>query len=264
MPDVPGLAEAIRTLAVRGAPAIGVAAAWGLALSWDLSRRAGRDAAGALARLREDRALLAATRPTAVNLFWALDRQAALAERLAAAGADVGQVGEALAAAAVELREQDVARSRALGAAGAALLPDPATVLTHCNAGGLATGGYGTALGVVAPPPTPASAMLRRQTRPCCRSPPHGLGAAGPRDPVTLICEGGRQPAARGGIDAVITGADRIARNGDVANKIGTYPGRAGRTRGAVLRGGAHVDLRPGVAGRERDRRRGARSVGNS
>ena len=226
--DVPTLAEAIRTLAVRGAPAIGVAAAWGLALSWDLSRRDGRDAAAALARLREDRVLLAATRPTAVNLFWALDRQAALAERLVAAGADVGQVGEALAAAAAELREQDVARSRALGAAGAARLPDPATVLTHCNAGGLATGGYGTALGVVyaAADAGKRVRVFADETRPLlqgARLTAWELQARG--IPVTLICEGAAGSLLRrGGVDAVITGADRIARNGDVANKIGTYP----------------------------------------
>jgi len=226
--DVPGLAEAIRTLAVRGAPAIGVAAAWGLALSWDLSRRTGRNAAGALARLREDRALLAATRPTAVNLFWALDRQAALAERLVSAGADVAQVGEALAAAADELRDQDIAMSRTLGAAGAALLPDPATVLTHCNAGGLATGGYGTALGVVyaAADAGKRVRVFADETRPLlqgARLTAWELQARG--IPVTLICEGAAGSLLRrGGVDAVITGADRIARNGDVANKIGTYP----------------------------------------
>ncbi|MDO9694168.1 MAG: S-methyl-5-thioribose-1-phosphate isomerase [Candidatus Latescibacteria bacterium] len=227
-PDVPALAEAIRTLAVRGAPAIGVAAAWGLALSWELSRRAGRDAAAALAVLERDRALLAATRPTAVNLFWALDRLAALAGRLVAAGAGAPQVGAALVAAAADLRERDVATGRALGAFGAALLPDPATVLTHCNAGGLATGGYGTALGVVyaAVDAGKRVRVYADETRPLlqgARLTAWELQARGV--PVTLICEGAAGSLLRTGtVDAVITGADRIARNGDVANKIGTYP----------------------------------------
>ncbi len=226
--DVPALADAIRTLAVRGAPAIGLAAAWGLALSWDLSRRAGRDPGAALACLAADRALLASTRPTAVNLFWALDRQAALAARLVAAGAGVPAVGEALAAAAAELREQDVAMSRALGEAGAALLPDPATVLTHCNAGGLATGGYGTALGVVyaAADAGKRVRVYADETRPLLQGARLTAWELHVRGiPVTLICEGAAGSLLRTGVvDAVITGADRIACNGDVANKIGTYP----------------------------------------
>ncbi len=226
--DVPTLCDAIVRLAVRGAPAIGIAAAWGMALSWDVSLRAGRDAEGALENLAADREALAATRPTAVNLFWALDRQWSLASKMVADGANAAEVGAALIAAANGILEQDIRLCRALGEAGAALLPDGATVLTHCNAGGLATGGFGTALGVI----YAAAAAGKRprvfadETRPLlqgARLTAWELAARG--IPVTVLCEGAAASLLRaGGIDAVITGADRIARNGDAANKVGTYP----------------------------------------
>ena len=144
---VPELGEAISRLAVRGAPAIGVAAAYGLALAARQAVSDGLDAAGTLAVVEQARRHLAATRPTAVNLFWALDRLAACAGRLASGGPRA--VAEGLLAEARRVHDEDIAMCRRLGQAGAALLPDCATVLTHCNAGGLATGGYGTALGVI-------------------------------------------------------------------------------------------------------------------
>jgi len=214
---------------VRGAPAIGVAAAWGLALSWRraLAEGAG-DAAAALARLERDRTALAATRPTAVNLFWALERVGGLARRLVADGADPAAVDAALRAEAQAVRDEDVAMCRALGEAGAALLPDYATVLTHCNAGGLATGGYGTALGVVyaAHAAGRAVRVFADETRPLlqgARLTAWELASRGIE--VTVLCEGAAATLLRrGAVDAVITGADRIAANGDAANKIGTYP----------------------------------------
>ena len=226
--DIPSLCRAIEELAVRGAPAIGVAAAWGMALSWDLSCRDGCDLAEAGRRLARDRDALAATRPTAVNLFWALDRQARVAEAAVALDSGAEIVGRLLAAEAAIIREEDVALGRAMGAAGAELLPDEAVVLTHCNAGGLATGGYGTALGVIyaAHDAGKQIRVYADETRPLlqgARLTAWELQARGV--PVTVICEGAAASLLRTGkVDAVITGADRIARNGDAANKIGTYP----------------------------------------
>ena len=226
--DVATLCDAIVRLVVRGAPAIGIAAAWGAALSWNLSLRAGADTAAALATLARDGERLAATRPTAVNLCWALSRQSALAAGLAADGADAAAIGTALRREARAIREEDVALCRRLGAAGAARLPDPASVLTHCNAGGLATGGYGTALGVVyaAVEAGKTVRVYADETRPLLqgsRLTAWELTALGV--PVTLLCEGAAGGLLRSGaVDAVIVGADRIARNGDVANKVGTYP----------------------------------------
>ncbi len=225
---LPELARAIRELAVRGAPAIGIAAAYGLALSWRLSLAAGLGPEEALARLRADAAFLLATRPTAVNLAWALRRLEATAAAAVAAGREPEAVLADLKAEADRVREQDLAASRAMGRAGAALLPDDAAVLTHCNAGGLATGGYGTALGVV----YAARELGKRvrvyadETRPLlqgARLTAWELASQG--IPVTVLCDGAAASLLRAGrVDAVITGADRIARNGDAANKVGTYP----------------------------------------
>lgn len=225
---IAALCEAVVELAVRGAPAIGCAAAWGMALSWELSLRAGRNAAAARAALSEDRDALAATRPTAVNLFWALERLDRAADAALAAGMDAAAVGERLRAEAAAVREEDIALGRALGAAGAALLPDEAVVLTHCNAGGLATGGYGTALGVVyaAVEAGKRVRVFADETRPLlqgARLTAWELQARGV--PVTVLCEGAAAGLLRrGGVDAVVVGADRIAANGDTANKVGTYP----------------------------------------
>ncbi len=222
--DVETVARAIETMVVRGAPAIGVTAAYGIAL-------AGRAAAGSdPGRFREivsdASARLARTRPTAVNLFWALDRMARVVERLAQHPPE--ETAAALVAEARQIHDEDVAANRALGRLGAALLPDPCTVLTHCNAGALATAGYGTALGIVraARDAGKAVRVIADETRPLLQGARltawelHRDGI-----PVTVICDnmaGAR--LRRGDVDAVIVGADRIAANGDTANKIGTYP----------------------------------------
>ena len=226
--DLPSLCTAIVELAVRGAPAIGCAAAYGMALAWHLGRRESDSAGALLERLQKDRAALAATRPTAVNLFWALDRLGSLAEARVAAGDGAAEVEAALLAEADAVREEDIAMCRALGRAGAELLPADATVLTHCNAGGLATGGYGTALGVVyaAAESGKQVRVFADETRPLlqgARLTAWELANQGVE--VTVVCEGAAATLlAAGRIDAVVTGADRIAANGDVANKIGTYP----------------------------------------
>ncbi|MBM4130478.1 S-methyl-5-thioribose-1-phosphate isomerase [bacterium] len=226
--DVPALCDAIVRLAVRGAPAIGIAAAYGLALAAHRAAAAQPTAGAALAAVREAQTRLAATRPTAVNLFWALDRCADRAQALAAAGAGPTDLAAGLLDEARRIHAEDLDMSRRLGAAGAALLPDCATVLTHCNAGGLATGGYGTALGVVyaAQEAGKAVRVFADETRPLLQGARLTAWELAQRGiEVTLLCEGAAGALLRGGvIDAVITGADRIAANGDTANKIGTYP----------------------------------------
>ena len=226
--EVGSLCRAIRELAVRGAPAIGVAAGYGLAMAWRLAAVRSDAPDRILANLEASRTELAATRPTAVNLFWALERVAAVARWMVAAGAESAAIAAALLAEAAAIREEDVAQCRALGRAGAALLPDYATVLTHCNAGGLATAGYGTALGVVyaAQEAGRSIRVFADETRPLlqgARLTAWELAARGIE--VTVVCEGAAASLLRAGrIDAVITGADRVAANGDAANKIGTYP----------------------------------------
>lgn len=226
--QVAQLCAAIRELAVRGAPALGIAAAYGVALAAQRACAANLAPAATLAEVEAGADALAATRPTAVNLFWALSRQRATARAAAAAGAGAERLRDALLAGADRILAEDLAVCRALGRAGAALLPDPAAVLTHCNAGGLATGGYGTALGVV----HAAHDLGRRvsvfadETRPLlqgARLTAWEMAARG--IPVTVLCDGAAASLLRAGrVDAVIVGADRIARNGDTANKIGTYP----------------------------------------
>jgi methylthioribose-1-phosphate isomerase len=217
------VAEAIRTLVVRGAPAIGVAAAFGVVLAARASRATSTEAL--LADLDTAVKGLAATRPTAVNLFWALDRMRRTAEALRPRPAEEARAR--LAAEAETILAEDLAANRALGAHGAALVPPNARILTHCNAGALATAGYGTALGVVRAAHAGGKlAMLWvDETRPvmqgsrltaweCVREDiPHRLIA----DVVAASL------MARGQVDLVVTGADRIAANGDTANKIGTY-----------------------------------------
>ena len=205
MRDYRQVAQAIRDMVVRGAPAIGCAAAYGVAL-------------GALAKepLDEVIALLRATRPTAVNLFWALDRMARIRPA----------EPERLVAEAIRIHLEDIEACLAIGKNGASLLPE-GTVLTHCNAGALATGGYGTALGVV----RAAHAAGRRlrvfadETRPFlqgARLTAWELQKSG--IDVTVITDNmAAWLMQRGEIQSVIVGADRIAKNGDTANKIGTY-----------------------------------------
>jgi methylthioribose-1-phosphate isomerase len=226
--DIPALCRAIRELAVRGAPAIGIAAAYGLVLSWEnASARLGSRGA-ILDQLNADRQALAATRPTAVNLFWALARIGGLAEELVAGGQNPVTILQELHQEADRILAEDIATCRALGAAGAALLPAEATVITHCNAGGLATGGYGTALGVIyaAQEAGKKVKVYADETRPLlqgARLTSWELQTQG--IDVTLLCEGAAATLLRQGhVDAVVTGADRIAANGDTANKIGTYP----------------------------------------
>jgi len=227
--DIPSLCRAIVELAVRGAPAIGVAAAHGMALAWNLARaETGDDMTRLVPVFERYRADLAATRPTAVNLFWALDRCANLAALMVATGASAAEIGLALLAEAQAVRDEDVAMCRALAEAGAALLPDFGTVLTHCNAGGLATGGYGTAVGVIYAAKAAGKSLhvFADETRPLlqgARLTAWELVAQGIE--VTVLCDAAAATVLRQGrIDAVITGADRIAANGDAANKIGTYP----------------------------------------
>jgi len=214
---VDGVAEAIRTLRVRGAPLIGIAAAMGLTLS---ARRGpvSLDAVCAAA------AALGATRPTAVNLHWALARM----ERRAAAAIAAGdELGQALRDEADAIREEDRAMCARIGAAGAHLIGGDAVVLTHCNAGALATGGMGTALAPVYTLHAAGRrvAVVADETRPLLqgsRLTAWELGRAGV--PVTVIADGMAASRLRlGDITCVIVGADRIAANGDVANKIGTY-----------------------------------------
>ena len=226
--DINSLCLAICELAVRGAPAIGVAAGFGLALSWRLAMTRESDTASMLARFQADRQQLAATRPTAVNLFWALDRVGALAEQLQDNGSSADEIATALLVEAQAILDDDVVMCRALGMHGQKLLPDYSTVLTHCNAGGLATGGYGTAVGVVfaAKEAGKNISVFADETRPLLQGARltawelHNQGIE-----VTVLCDSAAASLLQQGrIDAVITGADRIAANGDAANKIGTYP----------------------------------------
>jgi methylthioribose-1-phosphate isomerase len=216
----PEIAIAIRDMAVRGAPAIGVAAAYGAAFSM----RSG-ETTPPEERFASARRLLAATRPTAVNLFAALDRMERRFDEVRSLPADAIEaplVGEADAIA-----EEDLAACRRIGAFGAELLTGGKTLLTHCNAGALATAGYGTALGVVraAVEQGKAVRVLASETRPFLQG--ARLTAwelARDRIPVEIITDNmAGHFLSRGDIEAVVVGADRIAANGDVANKIGTY-----------------------------------------
>jgi methylthioribose-1-phosphate isomerase len=214
--------DAIRDLVVRGAPAIGVSAAMGLVLgaaSLDRDPAEFRDRFAAVCeRMRR-------ARPTAVNLSWAVDRMAAVAGRHLDEGVDAARA--ALEEEALRIYDEDLEANRSIGRHGAALLSDGATVLTHCNAGALATAGYGTALGVVrgAVEQGKRVAVLAGETRPFLQGARLTTWEL-QRDgiPCTLITDGmvGRM-MQDDRVDAVIVGADRIAANGDVANKIGTY-----------------------------------------
>ena len=219
------VARAIEKMVIRGAPAIGVAAAMGLALGATKSRAKGSAALAAeFYRLCD---MLAGTRPTAVNLFWAIDRMKAVFSDAVRAGRSPDEIGGIMVAEAGRIHDEDVACCRALGAYGAGLLPEEGRVLTHCNAGALATGGYGTALGVIraAVEGGKRIAVYADETRPFLQG--SRLTAWELlRDGIdtTIITDGTSGSLFRGGrIDTVVVGADRIAANGDVANKIGTY-----------------------------------------
>lgn len=215
--------EAIKVLRVRGAPAIGVAAAMGLVLGVRDSDAADFD--GFMEDLREVKDCLATSRPTAVNLFWALDRMERTARENAALS--VPELKQRLLDEALEILAEDRRVCRAIGRNGAELLSDGDTVLTHCNAGGLATADYGTALAVMfaAVEAGKRISAFADETRPLlqgARLTTWELKQAG--IPVTLICDSmAAQVMKEGRVDAVVVGADRIAANGDAANKIGTY-----------------------------------------
>lgn len=214
------VAEAIRSMVVRGAPAIGVTAAMGVALGV-LETPPGRLDAE-FPRICET---LAATRPTAVNLFWAIDRMKRLYHSLA--GAPPGRLRQAFIEEALRIYDEDIATNRAIGRHGAPLVPDGLSVLTHCNAGALATAGYGTALGVIRAAAESGKKVhvFADETRPFlqgARLTVWELRQDG--IPVTLITDNMAGHFLKSGrIGCVIVGADRIARNGDTANKIGTY-----------------------------------------
>jgi len=217
------VADAVRSLVVRGAPAIGIAAAFGVVLAARESRASDFD--GLLTDLEEAIKGLGNTRPTAVNLFWALARM----RRVAVASGDrpLAEIDRRLLAEAQTILDEDLAGNRAMGAHGAALVPAGGRILTHCNAGALATSGYGTALGVIRAAHERGRVALVwvDETRPVMQGSrltawemvkegiPHRLIAD---SAAALVMK-------RGLVDLIVTGADRVARNGDSANKIGTY-----------------------------------------
>ena len=219
------VAKAIKTMVIRGAPAIGVAAAMGLALGVRQSAATGTTKlAGEFYKLCE---MMADTRPTAVNLFWAIDRMKRVFAEAASSGQSVEQIKDRLAAEARIIHDEDVASCRAMGSHGASVVPDTARVLTHCNAGALATAGYGTALGVIrgAVEQGKKVAVLADETRPFLQGARLTAWEL-TRDGIetTVITDNMSGALMLGGhIDLVVVGADRIAANGDVANKIGTY-----------------------------------------
>ncbi len=216
-------AEAIRDMVVRGAPAIGCTAAYGVAVE---ALRLQSESPGSFAeQLELGVQALQASRPTAVNLFWALSRMQAV---LASLGTRTpSEIAERLLAEAHRIKQEDIAINRAMGAEGAALLPDGGVVLTHCNAGALATAGHGTALGVIrsAVEAGKRISVMADETRPFLQGArltawemvQEGI-------PVTLITDNmAGHLMKQGEIQAVVVGTDRVAANGDVANKIGTY-----------------------------------------
>ena len=217
--------EAIKQMRVRGAPAIGVTAAYGMALASLNSQSL--DPVSLLTDLNVAADYLRQTRPTAVNLGWAVERMLKLAQELVAANPNLASIKQGLLAEAKEMHVKDVAANRAMGAFGAELIPDGSNILTHCNAGALATAGYGTALGVIR-----AAHEQRKklhvwvdETRPYlqgARLTAWELQQIGV--PLTLITDNmAGHFMQRGKVDCIIVGADRIAANGDTANKIGTY-----------------------------------------
>ena len=221
--SVEEVCEAIKTLRVRGAPAIGCAAALGLALAAHITEAASTEQLReAVAQARDD---LAATRPTAVNLFWALDRMMEVAGQ--AADLEAQQFRARLLEEAQAIVADDLDRCRRIGQNGAHLIPDGANILTHCNAGALATAGYGTALGVIRAAHEQGKEIhvWVDETRPLlqgARLTAWELVQEG--IPCTVICDNvGASLMRQGRVDCIVVGADRIAANGDTANKIGTY-----------------------------------------
>jgi methylthioribose-1-phosphate isomerase len=219
------VAKAIKTMVIRGAPAIGVAAAMGIALGMSRSKQTGtRQFATEFQKTCD---LMASTRPTAVNLFWAIERMRRCFSEGALAGESVDQLKPRLRDEALRIHDEDVAGCRAIGAHGATLIPDQARILTHCNAGALATAGYGTALGVIrgAIEAGKRVRVLADETRPFLQGSrltawelmKDGIDTTVITDSMAGALMRDEQ------IDLVVVGADRIAANGDTANKIGTY-----------------------------------------
>jgi methylthioribose-1-phosphate isomerase len=223
--SVNDIAKAIRNMVIRGAPAIGVCAAMGLALGALRSKATGTKQF--TTEFQKNCELLAATRPTAVNLFWAIERMKRAFSEGALSGESVDQLKARLRTEADRLHDEDIANCRAIGANGAALVPAEARILTHCNAGALATAGYGTALGVIrgAVEAGRHVRVLADETRPFlqgARLTAWELMKDG--IDTTVITDNMAGAIMKAGeIDLVVVGADRIAANGDTANKIGTY-----------------------------------------
>jgi len=211
------VAEAIRTMQVRGAPAIGIAAAFALALA----ARGAKSPLQARRNVEKAVRLLASTRPTARNLFWALERMSKSAD-------SADDLAASLEKEALTIQQEDYQTCRAIGEFGAELLPARANILTHCNAGALATAGWGTALGVIRSAHARGKqvSVLVDETRPLLqgsRLTAWELEREG--IPATIIADSAAGYCMQKGlVDLVIVGADRIARNGDAVNKIGTYP----------------------------------------
>lgn len=220
------VAEAIRTMVVRGAPAIGVAAAMGIARG--MLDSTAPDAAGAVRDFETIAETIRQTRPTAVNLFWAVERMTRVFEGLVADGAPLDAIRDRLVSEALEIYGEDIENNRRMGRYGQDLMPASGTVLTHCNAGALATAGYGTALGVIrsAVESGKRIRVLADETRPFLQGARLTAWELWKDDiDVRVISDNMAGSFMRQGlVDVVIVGADRIAANGDVANKIGTYP----------------------------------------
>jgi methylthioribose-1-phosphate isomerase len=220
------VADAIKNMVVRGAPAIGVSAAMGLALGANQS--VGTSVADLEYDFKYMCKVMEATRPTAVNLFWAVERMRAALARAKTETKDVEEVRKQLTAEALKIFQEDIESNRELGRFGGELIADGATVLTHCNAGALATAGdYGTALGVIrgAIDAGKRVAVIADETRPFLQgSRLTAWELAKDNIPVTVITDNmAGHVMKQGKVDCVVVGADRIAANGDAANKIGTY-----------------------------------------
>ncbi len=217
------VARSIKEMVIRGAPAIGVAAAMGVALGAVKNRR--KEKNEFLADLKEVAGVISSTRPTAVNLFWAVKRMMSLVDENK--DKDINWIKNRLVEEAGKIYEEDVEVCREIGRVGAGLIKDGATILTHCNAGSLATADYGTALGVIRAAFEGGKnvRVIATETRPFlqgARLTAWELNKDG--IPVTLITDNmAGYVMSRGMVDAIVVGADRIAENGDVANKIGTY-----------------------------------------
>ena len=219
------VAKAITTMVIRGAPAIGVSAAMGIALGMQRSKHTGTRQF--TVEFNQVCDLMAGTRPTAVNLFWAIERMKRSFGAGALAGESVDELKSRMRREADAIHDEDVASCKTMGRFGAEVVPQHARILTHCNAGALATAGYGTALGVIraAAEQGKVAQVFADETRPFlqgARLTAWELVKDG--IPTTVITESMAGPLMRqGGLDFIVVGADRIAANGDVANKIGTY-----------------------------------------